>query len=172
MSLSRRQFVYGASLSVVAASTGSFLFAEDEALQVAELYSEEGTATLSSLSLRDFEWLIGERFSIGLPGRSLGKLTLIAATPQDPIKPTHASHIAGRIAEQAPGRALAGFSLRFQGAGGTLPQDTYIMKQGSLGTFPLFLVPEGPGGSNRPTYLAIFTRFADLAPNARIGPPE
>jgi hypothetical protein len=172
MSLSRRQFVYLTSLSVVATSAGTSLLAQSEAQDASKTFTEEGAAILANLSLRDFEWLIGERFSISLSGLSLGKLTLIAATAQDPVKPSHFSHMAGKVAVPATGRALEGFSLRFQGAGGTLPQDTYMMQQGGIGTFPLFLVPEGPGGSNRPTYLAIFTRFANTAPNTRVSQSE
>jgi hypothetical protein len=157
MSLSRRQFAYVASLSMLAGAASSSVFAEDQSEAANETYSEEAVATLGRVSVHDFEWLIGERFSISLAGRSLGKLTLIAATATVPPK--------------APRIALTGFSLRFQGAGGTLPQDTYTMRQGGLGNFPLFIVPEGPG-SDRPTYTAILTRFADSALNAPTAPPE
>jgi hypothetical protein len=170
MSLSRRQFVYAASLSVVAASASPSLFAQDEAQEASETITDEGAATLATLSLRDFEGLIGARFSISLPGQSLGKVTLIAATAADPVKPSHTPHMAGQVAEPIQGRALESFSLRFQGAGGTLPQDTYLMEQSSLGAFPLFLVPEGPAGSHHPTYLAVFTRFAGSASNMPIAP--
>jgi hypothetical protein len=172
MSLSRRQFVYVASLSIVGTAANPSLFAQDEVKAASETITEEGAAILGSLSLRDFEWLIGERFSISLAGRPLGKLTLIAATAADPIKKTHAAHTAGEVAQPAPGRALTSFSLRFQGAGGTLPQDTYTMAQAGIGTFPLFIVPEGPGGSSHPTYLATFTRFADSAPSLSVAPSE
>lgn len=172
MSLSRRQFVYVGSLSVVATSAIPSLFAQDEAHAASETFTDEGSATLATLSLGDFEGLIGERFSISLAGRSLGKLTLIAATATDPFKPSLMPRVAGQVTEPVPGRAVEGFSLRFQGAGGTLPQDTYLMEESSLGAFPLFIVPEGPGGSKRPTYLAVFTRFADTAPNMPVTPAE
>jgi hypothetical protein len=165
MSLSRRQFVYVTSLCVAASAASSSLFAQDEAHAASGRFTEEGAATLANLSLRDFEMLIQARFSVSLSGRSLGKLTLIEATATDPIKPSHMPHLAGQMTRPESGRTLAGFSLRFQGAGGTLPQDTYTMQQSGLGSFPLFLVPEGPVGSDHPTYLAIFTRFADSAPN-------
>jgi hypothetical protein len=172
MPLSRRQFVYVASLSVVATSASPSLFAQDEAKVAKETVTDEGAATLATLSLRDFEGLIGERFSISLLGRSLGKVTLIAVTATDAVKPSHIPHAAGQIVKPVPGRKLEGFSLRFQGTGGTLPQDTYIMQESVLGAFPLFLVPEGPGGSARPTYIAVFTRFADSLSNMPIVPSE
>jgi hypothetical protein len=172
MSLSRRQFVYVASLSMAASAASPSVFAQDRDEAVRETFSDEGVATLGRLSVHDFEWLIGERFSISLAGRSMGKLTLIEATATEPPKPSNLPRTAGQVARPVPGRAIAGFSLRFQGAGGTLPQDTYTMLQAGLGSFPLFLVPEGPGGSNRPTYLAIFTRFADSAPNTPIAKSE
>ena len=168
MSLSRREFVYVTSLSVIAASACPSLLAQDEAHAASETITDEGSATLANLSLRDFEWLVGERFAISSPGRSLGKLTLIAAAASDPIKNSQVARVGGHAAAPVSGRALTSFMLRFQGAGGTLPQDTYILQQGSLGTFPLFLVPEGPGGSNRPTYVAIFVRFADSAASKAI----
>ena len=61
MSLSRRQFVYVTSLSVVATSAGSSLFAQNEAQEASETFTEEGGAILANLSRKDFEWLIGER---------------------------------------------------------------------------------------------------------------
>jgi len=172
MSLSRRQFVYVASLSVLATSASPSLFAQDEAEEAREIFTEEGSAALGNISLRDFEWLIGERFSISLPGQKLGKLTLVEATVLDPIKPSSMTRTVGQVAKQAPSVALTGFWLRFQGAGGTLPQDSYIMQQGGLGTFPLFIVPAGLGESNHPTYLALFTRFAGPAPNMSPAPSE
>jgi hypothetical protein len=168
MSLSRRQFAYVASLSMLAGAANSSVFAEGQIESASETYSEDGVATLGRISVHDFEWLIGERFSISLAGRSLGKLTLIAATATAPPKPPR---MVGSAAQSLPGRALTGFSLRFQGAGGTLPQDTYTMRQAGLGSFPLFIVPEGPV-SNRPTYTAIFTKFADSAPIIPIAQPE
>jgi hypothetical protein len=172
MSLSRRQFVYVASMSVVAASARPSLFAQNVAQAASETITDEGAATLATLSLRDFEGLIGARFSISLSGRSLGKVTLIAATAADPAKPSNIPHVAGQAAEPVQGRALEVFWLRFRGAGGTLPQDTYLMEETSLGAFPLFLVPEGPWGSDRPTYVATFTRFADASSNMPIAPSE
>jgi hypothetical protein len=171
MSLSRRQFVYVASLSTLAGAASSSVFAQDQSEAAKETYSEEAVATLGRVSVHDFEWLIGERFSISLAGRSLGKLTLIAATATVPPKPPRIARMVGEASQPVPGRALTGFSLRFQGAGGTLPQDTYTMRQAGLGSFPLFIVPEGPG-SDRPTYTAILTRFADSALSAPIAPPE
>jgi len=172
MSLSRRQFVYVASLSAVAAAANPSLFGQEEAQAASEAISEEGSGILANLSLKDFQWLVGERFSISSPGRKLGKLTLIEATTVDAIKPSTVSRVASHVAALGHGPAITGFMLRFQGAGGTLPQETYIMSQGGLGTFPLFLVPEGPGGSNRPTYLAIFTRFVGPAPTAQTTPSQ
>src|SRR5580658_5457201 len=126
MSLSRRQFVYVASLSAVAASARPSLFAQDEA-QASEAITDEGSALLANFSLKDFQWLVGERFSISSLGRKLGKLTLIEVTDPDAAKPSSASHTAGHVAALGHGPALTTFVLRFQGAGGTLPQDTYIM---------------------------------------------
>jgi hypothetical protein len=166
MSLSRRQFVYVASLSMAAGAASSSVFAQVVADAASETFSEEATATLGNLSLRDFETLIGARFSISLAGRSLGKLTLIEAKPTEQPKPQPFRN-AGAVLKPATGRALTGFSLRFQGSGGTLTQDTYLMNQAGLGSFPLFIVPEGLG-SHRPTYQAIIVRFAEPVQNVPI----
>ena len=61
MSLSRRQFVYVASLSVVATATGPSLFAAQAA---SNTITDAGAEALGSFMLRDFEGLIGDRFSI------------------------------------------------------------------------------------------------------------
>ena len=164
MSLSRRQFVYVTSLSVVAASASPTLFAQSGSQTAPDTVTDEGSATLATLSLQDFEGLIGARFSISLSGRSLGSVTLIAANAARP------PHGAGQVV--ASGQALEGFVLRFQGVGATLPQDTYLMEESSLGAFPLFLVPAGPGGSGRPTYLAVFTRFAGSTSNTPAAPSQ
>jgi hypothetical protein len=164
MSLSRRQFVYVASLSMVATAVSPSAFAEAQAEAASTTFSDEAAANLGSLSLRDFESLIGARFSISLDGRSLGKLTLIEAADTKPPKPSHPFHTAGEGVQPARGRALTGFSLRFQGSGGRLTQDTYLMKQPGLGSFPLFIVPEGPS-SDRTTYQAFIVRFADQVQN-------
>ena len=172
MSLSRRQFVYAASLSVVATSASHSLFAQNGSKAASETFTDEGVATLATFSLQDFEGLIGGRFSISLSGRSLGKVTLIGASATDPVKPAQTPHVGGKVAESVPGRAVEAFWLRFQGVGATLPQDTYVMEETSLGAFPMFLVPEGPGGSKHPTYIAIFTRFADSVSTLPIVQPE
>ena len=79
------------------------------------------------------------------------------------VNPSQNQHAAGPVAKPVLGRALEGFWLRFQGSGGALPQDTYLMQDSVLGAFPLFLVPEGPGRSTHTTYLAFFTRFPAAA---------
>ena len=56
-------------------------------------------------------------------------------------------------------RPLTAFSLRFQGSGGLLPQETYTVSQPALGSFPLLLVPCALGAAT-PTYTATFTQFA------------
>jgi hypothetical protein len=171
MSLSRRHFVYVASLFTLASAAGPSIFAEDESQATSETFSDEVVTNLGNLTLHDFETLIGERFSISLAGKSLGKLTLIEAAKADPPKASLSPRTVGRAARPASTPALTGFLLRFQGAGGTLPQDSYTMQQGGLGVFPLFLVPEGPKSSH-PTYVAIFTRFAGAAPSAPTAPTE
>lgn len=106
MSLSRRKFVYVASLSAVAAAATPSLFAQDEVSAAKETITDEGSDALANLQLKDFEWLIGERFSISSPKQKLGKLTLIAASLPDPVKPTRVAHAGAQFAAPA-GRPLS-----------------------------------------------------------------
>lgn len=149
MSLSRRHFVQLGSLSLLAGTVLPAAFAQDETDD--ETFSPEKLANLDGVSRQAFEPYIGERFSISQERKPLGKLTLIAVSEL-------ASAALG--AKKAPSaQTLTGFTLRFQGSGGVLPQGTYILSQPAMGEFPLFLVPAGPG-VNPPTYTAIFNKLA------------
>jgi hypothetical protein len=151
MSLSRRHFVQLASLSLLAGAALPSALAqrgEDEA------FSPENMASFEGLTRQSFEPYVRERFSVSLAGKALGRLTLIEV--KDLTSATTAPAARGALSQR---RALTSFSLRFQGSGGQLPQDTYILSQPALGNFPLLLVPSAPG-SNPPTYTATFTSFA------------
>ena len=51
------------------------------------------------------------------------------------------------------------FALLFEGSGPALPQWTYPVEHGTMGTFPLFLGPVA-GGAASVTYEAVFNRPA------------
>ncbi|MGD0829808.1 MAG: hypothetical protein ABR907_02615 [Terracidiphilus sp.] len=145
MSLSRRHFVQLASLSLLAGAAFPAALAQEAEDQ---RFSPENMAAFEGLSRQSFEPYIGERFSISLSGKSLGRLTLIEVAE---IKPAAASQL----------RPFTAFSLRFQGSGGLLPQETYTLSQPAFGSFPLLLVPCAEGAA-KPTYTAIFTQVETL----------
>jgi hypothetical protein len=149
MSLSRRHFVHLTSLSLLAGAILPSAFAAegDE-----ETFSPENLAGFDGISRQTFEPYLRERFAISRAGKSLGRLTLIEVTDMT----SGASQLGS---QGAKGRALTSFALRFQGSGGQLPQETYVLSQPALGKLPLLLVPAAPGAGLL-TYTAIYTNFA------------
>jgi hypothetical protein len=156
MSLSRRHFVHLASLSMLAGAALPSAFAQEEAED--ETFSEENMAGFEGVSRQTFEPYVGERFAISRAGKSLGRLTLIEVSDMTPGATEPGSQAVKGPALQR-GRALTSFALRFQGSGGQLPQETYVLEQPALGKFPLLLVPAAPGAEVL-TYTTIFTMFA------------
>jgi hypothetical protein len=160
MSVTRRRFVEVASLSLLAGAALPAAFAQDGVGEKTEPFSSENLLVLNDASQKTFERFIGERFAIRNAERALGSLTLLSVEAAPPI-PAPAKHMVGRVPKAAP-RSLTGFSLRFQGSGGTLPQGTYTFRNAGLGSFPLFIVPSGPRVTPH-TYTAVFTSFAEPA---------
>jgi hypothetical protein len=162
MSLSRRHFVHLASLSWLAGAVLPSAFGQQEPETEDETFSPENLAIFDGVSRKTFEYYLGDRFAISFNGKSLGKLTLIAVTDTHPGDTKQTPQTAGGAPQPAK-VALTGFSLIFQGSGGRLPQETYMLSQAGLGKFPLLLVPCDPKVSP-PTYEAVFTMFAGPAP--------
>ena len=52
------------------------------------------------------------------------------------------------------------FVLHFRGGGVLLPQDTYTVEHPALGSFRLFLVPNGPDKNGAQSYVATINRLA------------
>lgn len=147
MSLTRRRFIETASLSLLATTVLPAALAS----QKDQTFNSDGLALLDSLSRQTFEPYIGERFQVSDANVSLVLLSVTAAPgPSEGAK----LHMVGRVPKPSQ-QALTGFSLRFQGSGTPLKQGTYKLKNASLGTFPLFLVPSGPGVSPL-RYTAVF----------------
>jgi hypothetical protein len=156
MSLSRRHFVHLTSLSLLAGAVLPCAFAEEEGEE--ETFSPENLAGFDGISRQTFEPYVRERFAISRAGRSLGRVTLIEVTEMTPGATGSGSQGVKGLA-LAKGQALTSFALRFQGSGGQLPQETYVLSQPALGKLPLLLVPAAPGADSL-TYTAIFTMFA------------
>ncbi len=156
MSLSRRHFVHLASLSMLAGAALPSAFAQEEAED--KTFSPENLASFEGVSRQMFEPYVRERFDLSRAGQSLGRLTLIDVRDMTSGATEPTSGEARGLALQR-GRALTSFALQFQGSGGQLPQETYVLEQRALGKFPLLLVPAAPGAETL-TYTAIFTMFA------------
>jgi len=61
------------------------------------------------------------------------------------------------------------FVLHFRGGGVQLPQDTYVVEHAALGTFKLFLVPNGADENGAKSYVATINR---LAYSTKTSPPK
>jgi hypothetical protein len=160
MSLTRRRFVEVASLSLLAGVAIPSAISQDDAPARDDPFRPENLLALNEASQKTFERFIDERFTIRNAKRALGSLTLISVEAAPPA-PAPAKQMVGRVPKVAP-QAAAGFSLRFRGSGGELPQGTYTFRNAGLGSFPLFIVPSGPG-LTPPTYTAVFTLLVEPA---------
>lgn len=160
MSLTRRRFVEVVSLSLLAGAAIPNAIAQDDARAEDDPFSAENLLALNEASQKTFERFIGERFTIRNAKRALGSLTLISVEAAPPAT-APAKHMVGRVPKAKP-LSPAGFTLRFRGSGGELPQGTYTFRNAGLGSFPLFIVPSGPGVTPH-TYTAVFTSVVEPA---------
>jgi hypothetical protein len=140
MSVTRRNFLERATVTMLAGAV------------LPKAFSQSSSSFFDNISAETFKPFIGDKFSIAANGRSLGSLTLIAVTESPSSAPETAKAGSG---SKAPAQTFDTFSLKFQGSGVRLPQETYTLSQLSLGSFPLFLVP-GSSGNSAPTYTAVF----------------
>ncbi len=154
MSLTRRRFIQTASLSVLASAACPAAFAQSKIEPKDDLFSPEHLTVFNGVSQQTFESLIGESFAVSDAGRSLGSLTLLSVAATTPAPDATKLPMVVRLPKPSQ-ESLTGFSLRFQGSGAALEQGTYTLEQGTLGSFPLFIVPAG-SGVKPPTYTAIF----------------
>jgi hypothetical protein len=158
MSLTRRRFVHAASLSLLAGAAIPPALAQALSNPQDPAFSAENLNAFNGISIGTFKPLVGESFAATSSHHVGSSLTLISVregvTPSpDPVTPA----TVGPVARPAP-QPLTGFTLRFEGAGPDLPQDTYILRNRSLGSISLFLVPSGPGTSPT-TYTAVFNQL-------------
>jgi len=154
MSLTRRRFVEMSSLSLLAGVAIPNAISQDDTRVQDDPFSADNLLALNEASQKTFERFIGERFTIRNAKRALGSLTLISVEAAPPV-PAPAKRMVGRVPKVLP-QSATGFSLRFRGSGGELPQGTYTFRNAGLGSFPLFIVPAGPRVTP-PTYTAVFT---------------
>jgi hypothetical protein len=144
MSLTRRRFVEAASLTLLAGTVRPIAFALRGRGLDAGPFSPENVAVLDEASEETFKPLIGETFSVLQGNRRLEELTLLSVTSA--ASPNAESRLprVGRPSKPSE-QPVSSFSLRFETSGNALPQGTYTLRNESMGNFPLFIVPSGPG---------------------------
>ena len=153
MSLTRRRFVQAATLSLLARTAPAFAEVSPETTD--PTFAPENLTALTGVSIKTFEPLIGETFIASSGHHSMGSLTLLSVSGVAPTKtPAAKPRMAGRLPQPSQ-QSLTGFTLRFQGLAAAMPQDTYLLRNASVGSIPLLLVPShaGPGPA---TYTAVF----------------
>jgi len=162
MKATRRHFLETAALSAISVSLLPKLFAQRNSKSPTRSFDPDSLSIFQDVSAKTFEPWIGSRFAVTLDNRRLGSLVLVAV--DEPEKEERARWGTGASVtplnpngsrKAVEGPATTNFYLRFAGTGKSLPQETYLLTHDWLGTFPLFLVPCGPG--SKPTYTATFT---------------
>jgi hypothetical protein len=158
MSLTRRRFIEAASLTLLAGAACPIARAQSLSASDQGTFSAEDVAVLDGVSEETFHALIGERFAVLQANRRLEYMTLLSVA--SPAAPNLESRLPRAGApSRPPGQAIHSFSLRFQTTGNSLGQGTYTFTNESLGSFPLFIVPGGPG-MNPKSYTATFSLLA------------
>lgn len=159
MSISRRQFVEVASLTLLAGMARPASIAESAQQPVKSPARppsiDESPSVLVDASEETFKPYIGDRFVVSKGAQALGSVTLRAVvSPQTASSPTN--HPGKSRWPNASATPVKTFSLQFRGTGKPIPQGTYTMSNPSMGNFPLFIVPGAPG-INPMSYTATFT---------------
>jgi hypothetical protein len=158
---SRRFFLRNAALSLLAVKLPFSAFAQNHLNGQGNDFDPESLALFAGVSRQTFEPWIGSRFRLSLNNKSLGSLVLLSVreiSGDAKEAPDDATEIprAGPAHGASHQSAITSFSLRFQGTGAALPQNTYMLAHDWLGSFPLFLVPSGRKGTGS-TYTAVIT---------------
>lgn len=169
---SRRRFLAASAATLTAAALPKSIFAEQSEANVFTNASL-GAYTQGLLTLANFAKQVGTVFTVQRDDGSYGYMTLLSAASvvlgaNAPLKPAptapSVAPIAPRISVNpvsAPvvTQGLTTFRLVFDVQGPSLPQQTYLLDHGTLGSFACFLVP-GMSSSGGPTSSATFCELA------------
>ena len=164
MNFTRRQFLETASITALAGVLGASALAQRGRDGNEEIFSPDRLTIFNGVSPQTFKSLIGEAFTASLDREAVGSLTLIEVGSAESARQAHQA-TSGRMLGNIPKpsqQVIVCFTLRFQGEGSQLKQNTYTLEHPALGTFPLFIVPAGPE-ANPPTYTAVFNQLAEAA---------
>ena len=151
MNPTRRSFLQAAVMAALTSKLSLVAFAQERVKNQTEVMDDESLSIFDGVSPETFEQWIGSSFQLSLKGKQVGTLVLMS------VKKTNSTEglNTAKAARSSNGPSIASFSLRFRGTGNALLQDTYTLSHSWLGTFPLFLVPSGPG-AKQSTYTATF----------------
>jgi hypothetical protein len=153
MSITRRRLLQGASLSCLASIISPWALAQNDSVTEKDTYSPENLAIFNVVNREMFEQCIGSSFQVSLNGKPLGSLLLLSVEELTPhaheLPEPRALERVGSVPRPATETEVTSFALQFQRPGAALPQNTYLLSQHWLGTFPLFLVPSGASGAKQ-----------------------
>jgi hypothetical protein len=151
MTLSRRNFVRQAAFAAFAGASLRGSLAQTP-------------AGLTSISRKNFEALIGQRFSVADGETAAGTITLMAVEDLTPGKPADSmrSKVGRWMPRSSPTQPIDCFALRFEGFGPELEQKTYAVRCARMGGMSVFLSSAKTGGSPL-HYSAIFCLLGDEA---------
>lgn len=140
MAVSRRHFLELGSMfaASVAVTTNGIARA---AVGASGSPGQGGGANLLTMNQHTFHPLIGDAFLIRTQTSALIPVVL-ASVKESPAAGT------------PPLTDAFTLSFRSLASGNPLPQGTYVFRHAALGSFPLFIVPSGPGAAR--SYSAVF----------------
>lgn len=149
---SRRHFLHLSSAVLAAALLPETLLAQSRAGIPPFSPAGLGAYQQGLLTRARFESLLGSSFRVFLDEGRVADLTLVKVT--DPVavlsaslpeSPQKADTLA-RLKQAYPSPDQS-FTLQFSCGNTLIPQDTYTVDHGTLGSFALFLVPGGTAGN-------------------------
>lgn len=163
MALTRRRFIEAASLTLLASAARPAAFAQAASESKDDTFQDENLALLDHASEETFKPYVGDRFVVMNGKQQVESLTLesvrTASEPSSAAQVPRAALSTRRAASKVATETVTSFGLHFRGSGKSLSQGTYTLKNHSLGSFALFIVPGGPA-MNPKTYTATFSRLA------------
>ncbi len=144
----RRSFLSVSAAALAAASFPKYLFAQTRGIQIFTNASS-GAYTQGLMTQVHFKQLIGSIFTAFHATGETSSLKLVqvsdAVVQSSAVAPTVSAAI-GRLGGLArpvsrPVTTISYFSASFAVTGKALPQDSYLLDHGTLGSFAAFLVP-------------------------------
>jgi hypothetical protein len=141
MPISRRIFIKTASVAAMAAVT----LGKSSLISLAQGAIQSGADPLANYTQATFTQYINSIFRL----RGFRTVDVTLEKVEDTL-PAQVSRDGGRES----------FVLHFRGGSVELPQNTYTVEHAALGTFQLFLVPNGADQNGAQSYVATINRLA------------